>query len=214
MKRAVEPRAPEEEGAPSDGDLLEHVVNLGARGPPTCGTCLLKSLGGLTGLTRACPSSLSRLGLTHSQVAATLAALEIGCRLARAAVPDRDPLLPTPRALARYIALRYGTSGQEVMGALFLSAKGDVVGEEWLFRGTLHRCAVEPGPILKRAMLYGPGLVLFHTHPSGDPAPSREDIAFTRRMAGACEVMGVRFVDHLVVAYGGAWVSLRQRGGW
>ena len=101
------------------------------------------------------------------------------------------------------------------MGAFFLTAKGDVLGEEWLFRGTLHRCSVEPGPVLKAAMLYGAaGILLSHTHPFGDPRPSWEDTAFTRRMARACEVMGVRFVDHLVVAYGGAWVSLRERGGW
>jgi DNA repair protein RadC len=57
-------------------------------------------------------------------------------------------------------------------------------------------------------------VVLFHVHPSGDPAPSREDLLFTRRMARAGEVVGVHMVDHLVVGAGGAWVSLRERGGW
>ena len=58
------------------------------------------------------------------------------------------------------------------------------------------------------------GLVLFHTHPSGDPSPSAEDLAFTRRLAEAGEVVGVRLVDHLVLGATGAWVSLRERGGW
>ena len=56
------------------------------------------------------------------------------------------------------------------------------------------------------------GLVLFHTHPSGDPAPSAEDLAFTRRLADAGETVGIRLIDHLIVGTGGRWVSLRQRG--
>lgn len=215
MSRGREPRAPREAVSPSDGELVGRILALGARGPPVCGRSVLASLGGLPDLGRACPRSLKELGLTPSQAAGLLAAVEIGCRLAWAAVPDRDPLSPSPEPLARYIALRYGGSGQEVMGAVFLSARGGVLGEEWLFRGTLHRCSVEPAPVLKRALLYGAsGLVLFHTHPSSDPAPSREDLLFTGRMARACEVVGVCFFDHLVVAFGGAWVSLRERGGW
>jgi DNA repair protein RadC len=56
--------------------------------------------------------------------------------------------------------------------------------------------------------------VLFHTHPSGDPTPSGEDLLFTRRLADAGEVVGVRLVDHLVVGAGGRWCSLRERGAW
>ena len=72
------------------------------------------------------------------------------------------------------------------------------LGEREIFRGTLNRAAVEPREILKEGLLRGAaGVVLFHTHPSGDPAPSAEDIQFTRRMAEAGEVVGVRLVDHL-----------------
>ena len=47
-----------------------------------------------------------------------------------------------------------------------------------------------------------------------DPAPSREDLLFTRRMARAGEVVGVELIDHLIVGAGGAWVSVKERGGW
>ncbi|MCL4837465.1 MAG: hypothetical protein KJ058_05850 [Thermoanaerobaculia bacterium] len=49
-------------------------------------------------------------------------------------------------------------------------------------------------------------------HPSGDPSPSAEDLAFTRRMAEAGEVVGVRVVDHIIIGEAPAFVSLRQHG--
>jgi DNA repair protein RadC len=101
------------------------------------------------------------------------------------------------------------------MGALFLDLRHGLLGEREIFRGTLHRAAVEPREILKQCLLRGAGgLVLFHTHPSGDPTPSAEDLLFTRRMADAAAVVGVELVDHLVLGSTARWVSLRERGGW
>ena len=58
------------------------------------------------------------------------------------------------------------------------------------------------------------GIILAHNHPSGDPSPSAEDLAFTRRMAEAGDLIGIRLVDHLILASEEKWVSLRQRGAW
>jgi DNA repair protein RadC len=57
-------------------------------------------------------------------------------------------------------------------------------------------------------------IILFHNHPSGDPSPSAEDLALTRRMADAGELLGIRVVDHIVVGEAPAFVSLKRRGGW
>ena len=74
--------------------------------------------------------------------------------------------------------------GQEIMGALFLDTRNRLLGEQEVYRGTLNRAAVEPRAVLKEALLRdAAGFVLFHTHPSGDPSPSAEDLAFTRRIA-------------------------------
>ena len=121
--------------------------------------------------------------------------------------------LSEPDAVARYLSMRYGCPDQEVMGALFLDARQRLLGESEHFRGTLSRAAVEPRPILKEGLLQGAAaLLLFHTHPSGDPSPSAEDLAFTRRMSKAGEVVGIRLLDHLILGSGSRWLSLRQRG--
>jgi DNA repair protein RadC len=53
--------------------------------------------------------------------------------------------------------------------------------------------------------------VLFHNHPSGDPEPSAEDLALTRRLAQAGTLMGIEVLDHVVLGRG-RYVSLKERG--
>jgi DNA repair protein RadC len=153
-------------------------------------------------------------GLGSAKAAAVMAAIEIGRRLARGQMPEREPL-GHPAAVARYLALRFSVPDQEVMGALFLDTRHRLLGESDVYRGTLNRAAVEPRGLLKEALLRGAaGLILFHTHPSGDPSPSAEDLMFTRRLAEAAETVGLRLMDHLILGASGAWTSLKQRGAW
>lgn len=153
-------------------------------------------------------------GLRDEEAVRYLAAIELTRRLARMRMKE-TPILRRPDLCANYLALRYFESAQEVMGAVFLDSRNRLITDEVLFRGTLSRASVEPRPILKRALeLDAAGFVLFHTHPSGDPAPSSEDLAFTRQLAAASEVMALRLQDHLIVASCGRWVSLRRRGSW
>jgi DNA repair protein RadC len=200
----------------SDAELLGVLLRTGRPGASAVdlGRELLRASGGLSGLVGSGLAGLRRAGLGEAKAAAILAALEIGRRLARDQMPEREPL-GHPAAVARYLSLRFSMPDQEVMGALFLDTRHRLLGESDVYRGTLNRAAVEPRALLKEGLLRGAaGLILFHTHPSGDPSPSAEDLAFTRRLAEAAEVVGLRLFDHLILGAGGGWVSLRQRGAW
>ena len=84
-----------------------------------------------------------------------------------------------------------------------------------LYRGTINRAAVEPRGVLAAALLANAvAVVVFHNHPSGDPTPSAEDLAFTRRLSEAGNLLGVRLVDHVILGGPGRWYSLAERGGW
>jgi DNA repair protein RadC len=197
----------------SDSELLAVLLRTGRTGASALQMALdlLRETGGLGGLLTATPHSLRRNGLGPAKAAALLAAVEIGRRLAREQLLDGEPL-SRPVEVARYLALRYHTCDQEVMGALFLDARHRLLGERELFRGTLSRISVEPREILRECLQRGAAAVyLFHTHPSGDPSPSAEDLLFTRRMVEAAEIVGVRLVDHVVVGSRGRWASLRER---
>lgn len=90
-----------------------------------------------------------------------------------------------------------------------------LISESDIYHGTLSRAAVEPRAILKQGLLRSAaGIILFHTHPSGDPSPSAEDLDFTRRMVEAGELLGIRLIDHLIRGSAGRWVSLKRRGAW
>jgi len=157
---------------------------------------------------------LLQRGFDKINTAIVLAAVELSLRLARVRIPERQ-LLKRTDAVADYLCLRYGNPDQEVMGALFLDVRTRLIGEELFYRGSLYRSAVEPRLILKEALLRSASsVVVFHTHPSGDPTPSAEDLVFTRRLAEAGECVGVRMTDHLILGHAGRWVSLQKRGAW
>ncbi len=199
----------------SDAELLAVLLRTGRRG------CSALGLGhqilaedGLPGLLTATESSLKRRGLGQAKAAALLAAIELGRRLTRLQVPMRQPL-NQPEAVAHYLRLRYAVRDQEVMGALYLDVRQSLISEHEIYRGTISQTAVEPRSVLREALLRGAaGFILFHTHPSGDPAPSSEDLAFTRRMAEAGELLGIQLMDHLILGASGRWVSLQRRGAW
>jgi DNA repair protein RadC len=172
----------------------------------------LAACGGLAGLAGCDLDVIRGQKLGAAQAASLMAAVELGRRLARGALPPEP--LEDPARVARHLYLRYHRLDQEVMGALYLDSRHRRVGESELFRGTWARMLVEPRPILREAIRRNAqGILLFHLHPSGDPTPSQEDKVFTERMRRCCEHMGFDLLDHLILG-GERWLSLRRLVPW
>jgi len=200
----------------SDAELVAILLRSGSPGLSVVRMAseVLDECGGLTRLLNAGYGVLVRHGLGRAKAAALLAAVELGRRLARARIPERQ-LLNRPDVMADYLTLRYGRQDQEIMGAVFLDVRNRLIADVDLYRGTLSRASVEPRLILKEAIQRNASsFVIFHTHPSGDPAPSSDDLVFTRQLVAASEILGLTMHDHLILGSGGRWVSLRRRGSW
>lgn len=198
----------------SDAELVAVLLRTGTRGISALQMAmeLLRETGGLSGLVSLTPELLRRHGLGPAKAATLLAAVEVAGRVAREQLNEREPLT-RPAEVARYLHLRFWARDQEVVGALFLDSRNRLLGDKELFRGTLDRAVADPREILKEALLRGAAaVILFHTHPSGDPTPSESDVLFTRRLKEAAEVVGLRLADHLILGAAGRWVSLQQRG--
>ncbi|MEM9553731.1 MAG: DNA repair protein RadC [Acidobacteriota bacterium] len=204
-------------GALSDAELIAVFLRTGKPGQSAVDMAreiLAEHGGGVVGLLDADKSSLVRFGLGSAKAATVLAAVELGRRLAHQSLPQENPL-DSPHDVARYLHMRYGGRGQEIMGALFLDVRNRVVAEAETFRGTLTRAAVEPRAILTEALQRrATSIILFHTHPSGDPSPSAEDLQFTDRLRKGGDLLGIRLLDHVILGDAGRWVSLQRRGAW
>ncbi|MBW2716207.1 MAG: JAB domain-containing protein, partial [Deltaproteobacteria bacterium] len=91
-------------------------------------------------------------------------------------------------------------------------ARHRVLRSEMISQGTLTASLVHPREVFRPALRNAAAaLVLVHNHPSGDPTPSAEDREVTARLASAGEILGVRVLDHIVVAERG-FCSLREQG--
>ncbi len=198
----------------SDADLLAILLGTGRSGEPVnaMASRVLAEWGGLAGLRTAEPASVACKGVGPAKASRILAVVEMATRIAFRAQPKRLTV-DRPDAAARYLLLRYSRRDQEVMGALFLNVRNQTVHESEIFRGTLKRASVEPRAILREALSVGAaGFVVFHTHPSGDPTPSAEDLAFTERLDAASSTVGIDMVDHLILGDVDRWTSLRRNG--
>lgn len=102
----------------------------------------------------------------------------------------------------------------EVFMALALNTRHRVLACYEVSRGTLTASLVHPREVFSPALqLRASSMIVAHNHPSGDPEPSHEDRAVTRRLLDAGELLGVPLLDHLVIGADGRWVSLRERMG-
>jgi len=196
-------------------ELLALLLGTGTRGESALDRSrrILSVHGGLAGLAALSGAELRReRGIKEARGAAIEAALEIARRLATETLAGRD-LFNDPRLVKESLRQSQGDGTQERTGALFLNARNRLLRHDpEIYRGTLDRAVVEPRELLKRALLSNAaGLIVYHNHPSGDPTPSREDREFTRRLASAAEAVGLRLLDHIVVARDGC-VSFREAG--
>jgi DNA repair protein RadC len=197
-----------------DEELLAILLGTGTAARPVLETArdLLRD-GGFPGLFARGASGLTGLaaGIGPAKATRIEAVLEIGRRLSHDSLSKKS-LLSDPATVGRYLMERLTRETQEVMGGLLLDAKNRLIADAPIFRGTVSHAAVAPAPLFRRAILAGAaGVILYHNHPSGDPDPSPEDVATTKRFVGAGREIGIEVKDHVIVGRG-RWVSFHERG--
>jgi DNA repair protein RadC len=122
------------------------------------------------------------------------------------------PIVDRPTVVADHLKLVMAGLPAEQLRVLFLNARNRLIREEVVAFGSVDRVTICPRAIVKRALeLNATALILAHNHPSGDPAPSVEDIAQTAAVAAAAATFDIVVHDHLIVARSG-WASLRALG--
>lgn len=96
--------------------------------------------------------------------------------------------------------LKINNEPQEVIYLLSLNNKNQLVSFIELARGGLNMCNISKNEIFKNVLLSNSSkFILIHNHPSGDPTPSKSDIEVTKEILKGCEILGIEFLDHLVI---------------
>jgi len=110
-----------------------------------------------------------------------------------------DPL-NNSKELFEYLYHRLRDKPRECFCAVFLDAKNRIISTETLFEGTLTASSVYPREVVLAALNHHAAALIFaHNHPSGDPKPSQEDIAITRRLVFAFRVIDITVHEHIIV---------------
>ncbi|GAB4182402.1 MAG: DNA repair protein RadC [Wenzhouxiangellaceae bacterium] len=105
-----------------------------------------------------------------------------------------------PELAREQIQVMIGDYEHEVFFALWLNNRHQVIRYEELFRGTVDGAAIYPREVVKAALACNASAVIFaHNHPSGNPEPSSSDLAITRRLKNALELIDIRILDHFIV---------------
>ncbi len=184
-----------------DSEILAILLGSGRSGLSAVGLGeeLLARYGSLQALGRASVAELSRYkGIGLTKAARLVAAFALGARSAQEDLLGRR--IERPRQAADFLAPRMRLSPVEMLLAVLLDAKGRVLAVEEITRGTLSESLYHPREAFRAAIAHKAHSVLFaHNHPSGDPAPSAEDIAISREMKRAGEILGIEVVDHLIL---------------
>lgn len=195
----------------SDAELIALIIEPGRRGKSSLDIGRELVADGLLALARREWIPGKPVGsLGGGRVARIGAALELGRRIAAHSTTSSEPIRD-PAVVARRLMAAYGHRVQETFGGIFLDARHRIISEREIFVGTLTSATVSPREVFRYALSdHAASVILFHNHPSGDPSPSPQDLAFTTKLVGIGEALGVDVLDHLIVTTS-SFLSFKQR---
>ncbi len=199
----------------TDSELLAVLIGSGGAGLGSAvdvGRALLVSFGDLRALARASAGEVGRVaGLGPARAARVLAALELARRLGHAS-RARGTRFRSGHEVYLAYRERLMLEKREVFLGVMLDGKSRPFREWIVSQGSLTASLVHPREVFEPLIRESAAAVLLvHNHPSGDPTPSPEDLEITRRLRQVGELVGIRVIDHVVVAEEG-YASLAEMG--
>src|SRR6266851_556071 len=175
---------------------------------------LLTKYGGLGGLLHMeCMELTQEHGLSETRIALLKAVLELGRRL-NSLQQEEKYQIKYPADAANLVMLDMAYLDYEQLRVIVLDTRNRVVDNSPLYRGTINSSVLRAAEIFRPAIVRNcPAIIICHSHPSGDPSPSDEDIEVTKQLVEAGKVLDVEVLDHLIIGHH-QFVSLKERLRW
>ncbi|MDP3947847.1 MAG: DNA repair protein RadC, partial [bacterium] len=186
------------------GSAQQSVLNLAVS--------LLARHGGLGGLARLSFAELVKeRGLGEAKAAELKAAFELARRL-NALQPEERAVVRSPGDVVALVGGEMALLEQEHLRVLLLNTRNQVLAVAEVYKGNVSSSLVRIGELFREAIRQNAAsLILVHNHPSGDPSPSPDDVAMTKDVVQAGNLLGVEVLDHVIIG-DRRHVSLKDMG--
>ena len=174
---------------------------------------LLSEFGNLKGVVSASIEELSRVrGIGTAKAAQIKAAFELGRRIEGYGYDLPKKSITNPEDAVKLVKNRLKDKKKEYFLAILLDSRNQPITVAQISVGSLNASIVHPREVFKEAVsACAASVILVHNHPSGDAAPSDEDIQITKRIKDSGEILGINVFDHIIIA-GNNFTSLKAQG--
>ena len=201
----------------SDAELLALVIRSGDPSTKQSAIDLGRELishfsGNLRELAGADISEICAIkGMGLAKATSVKAAFSLASRF-QARKLERFDRFTSPQQVFDYFHHEFRDSRKEYFLILLLDGKNRIIRRVQVSEGSLNQSIVHPREVFIPAVKESAAaIILVHNHPTGDPAPSSEDVAITRRLREAGDIMGIKVLDHIIIG-DGEFVSFVERG--
>jgi DNA repair protein RadC len=198
----------------SDAQLLAILLRTGGGGKSALDLALellhtFKSLKNIESASLAEFKPIKGVGM--AKIAQIKAAFELGRRLSGESY-EKGPAFSSAHDVFQFYQQRMRALKKEVFCGALLDAKNRIVRDYKVSEGTLTNSLIHPREAFREAIKEAAASVIFvHNHPSGDPAPSREDINITERLVQAGDIVGIKVLDHIIIGEN-TYTSMMEKG--
>lgn len=198
----------------SNAELLAIILGTGSRAEDilTLSNRILKDSRGLNGLlTMNAEECMTLKGIGKAKACRILALAEISKRF-KSYRSGENYKITSPKDAANLLMEEMRYLEKEYLKIIMLNVKNVILGVHNVSIGSLNSSIVHPREVFTEAIKkHSASIILCHNHPSGDPSPSNEDINVTRRINECSKILGIDFLDHIIIG-NGVYTSLKEKG--
>jgi len=197
----------------SNSELIAILLRTGTKNKSALGLAeeiLSMENNGILFLSECAPEQLAAIkGIGTAKACQILAGIELGRRISTKP-REKKTKVNCPESIASLFMEEMRYYKKEVFNVLMLNTKGEIIGTEKISVGDLSSTVIHPREVFLPAIKRSAAAVAFaHNHPSGDPAPSGDDITTTKKLIDAGKIIGIAVWDHIIIG-DGKYVSFRE----
>lgn len=196
----------------SNSELLAVILRTGTKDDNILNLCdkLISHFGGINGLLNPSIEDLKGIkGIGEAKATQIMALAELSTRF-NSFKSGEEYVISCPKDVAFYMMKEMNTYKKEYFKLIMLNTKNIIISVKDVSIGNLNSSIVHPREVFLEAIkMSSSSVILCHNHPSGDPTPSKEDIAVTKRLKECGTLLGIEVLDHIIIGRK-KYISLKE----